>query len=584
MSGSAALICLLLISWSQHVSAKGEIRKFPAGFQFGAATAAYQVEGAWDEDGKGVSIWDVATHMDPSPIEDQSTGDIAADSYHHYNRDVEMAKELGLDFYRFSISWTRILPNGFPSKINQHGINYYNNIINKLLENGIEPLVTMYHWDLPENLQQLGGWTNPLIVTWFHDYAKVLFSKFGDRVKRWITINEPKQICYEGYGSDGKAPFLNATGVGEYICSKNVLLAHAKVYHLYDDTYRKLQNGTIGISISCTWYEPNTDTLDDDQAAFDARQFDWGQYAHPIFSKDGDYPQELKHNVAYKSAEQGFARSRLPELSTKEVAYIRGSSDFFGVNSYTTKMAYRDASLDGMYASPSYMDDMGVALVKDQSWTQAQSSWLQVLPCSQQLAGHPDDERARASPCHPRGPCSITRRTPSLGSGRRLTLRTHTLGKNYVALLKADSEFASNQAHKMVPWGFYKLLIDIKNQYDNPTVVITENGWSTGRGLLDDTRIQYHRSYLNMLLDAIDEGCDIQGYTAWSLMDNFEWKHGYKEKFGLYEVDFQSNDRTRTPRKSAFIYKEIIKARSLDPNYEPDKLPEIAPLTTSQET
>ncbi|XP_063389576.1 myrosinase 1-like [Cydia fagiglandana] len=513
MNGSAALICLLLISWTHHASSKGDIRKFPPGFQFGAATAAYQVEGAWDEDGKGVSIWDVATHMDPSPIEDQSTGDIASDSYHHYKRDVQMAKELGLDFYRFSISWTRILPNGFPNKINTLGINYYNKLINALLDNNIQPLVTMYHWDLPANLQQLGGWTNPLVATWFHDYAKILFKKFGDRVKRWITINEPKQICYEGYGSDGKAPFLNATGVGEYICSKNVLLAHAKVYHLYHDTYRTMQNGTIGISISCTWYEPNTDTLEDDQAAFDARQFDWGQYAHPIFSKEGDYPQELKHNVAYKSAEQGFVRSRLPELSAKEVAYIRGSADFFGVNSYTTKMAYRDASLDGMYATPSYMDDMGVVLVKDQSWTQSQSSWLQ-----------------------------------------------------------------------MVPWGFYKILIDIKNQYDNPTVVITENGWSTGRGLLDDTRIQYLRSYLNMVLDAIDEGCDIQGYTAWSLMDNFEWKHGYKEKFGLYEVDFQSNDRIRTPRKSAFIYKEIIKARALDPNYEPDRLPELAPLTTSQET
>lgn len=183
-------------------------------------------------------------------------------------------KELGLDFYRFSLSWTRILPNGFADKINEAGIDYYNNLINEILKNNIKPFLTIYHWDLPQKLQNLGGWTNPHVVDWFADYANVLFDKFGDRVQYWITINEPKQICYEGYGSDLKAPILNMTGIGDYLCAKNVLLAHAKAYHLYDKFYRKKQNGTIGISISCTWYEPASDTIDDHQAAKDARQFD----------------------------------------------------------------------------------------------------------------------------------------------------------------------------------------------------------------------------------------------------------------------------------------------------------------------
>ncbi|OWR51063.1 seminal fluid protein CSSFP021 [Danaus plexippus plexippus] len=492
--------CILLLMINDPVLSKRSIRKFPKGFKFGASTAAYQIEGGWNEDGKGISIWDVATHMETTPIRDGSNGNIAADSYHLYKKDVEILKELGVDFYRFSVSWTRILPQGFSNYINQAGINYYNNLINELIQNNIVPFLTIYHWDLPQELQKLGGWTNPYIIDVFADYAKILFDHFGDRVKFWITINEPKQICYEGYGSDLKAPLVNMTGIAEYMCAKNVLLAHAKVYRIYDEEYRKKQNGKIGISISCTWYEPASDTIDDHQAALDARQFDWGQYAHPIFSKEGDFPHELKHNVAAKSAEQGYSYSRLPELSASEVAFIRGTSDFFGMNTYTTKMAYRDASVDGMFPVPSYRDDMGSVLVKDPTWPQAQSSWLQE-----------------------------------------------------------------------VPWGFHKLLKEVNKLYDNPPVYITENGWSSSGGLLDEDRIQFLRNYLNALLDALDEGCNIKAYTVWSLIDNFEWLNGYTEKFGLYEVEFSSPDRTRTPRKSAFIYKEIIRSRILDPNFEPEK-------------
>ncbi|CAK1541095.1 unnamed protein product [Leptosia nina] len=418
MSRQFFLLCFLFITRTHGVSPKSRVRSFPKGFVFGASTSSYQIEGGAFDDGKGLSIWDVATHLEPSPITDESTGDVAANSYNLYKRDVEIMKELGLDFYR---------------------------------------------------------------------------------VKYWMTINEPKQICYEGYGSDKKAPLVNMTGVGEYLCAKNVLLAHAKAYHLYDEVYREQQNGTIGISISFSWYEPASESQEDHQAAWDAIQFDWGQYANPIFSKDGDFPTELKKNIAAKSAEQGFRRSRLPELTAAEVLTIRGSSDFLGLNTYTTKLAYRDASLEGMYAVPSYMDDMGSVLVKDPSWPQGESSWLQE-----------------------------------------------------------------------VPWGFYKLLMEVNRLYDNPRIYVTENGWSTAGGLLDEDRIRYLRSYLSALLDAVEAGCNVRGYSVWSMIDNFEWMAGYKEKFGLYEVDFSSSDRTRTPRKSAFIYKEIVRSRSLDPHFEPE--------------
>ncbi|KAG7297323.1 hypothetical protein JYU34_019295 [Plutella xylostella] len=501
------ILCSLVLWVDNGVhSLQKPVRKFPEGFKFGAATAAYQVEGAWNEDGKGPSIWDDLTHTHPSPISDGSTGDVAADTYHLWKSDVELMKQLGLDFYRFSISWSRILPTGFADQINQKGIDYYDNLITELLKNKIEPMVTLYHWDLPSSLQKLGGLANPLIVEWFEQYARVVFDKFGDKVKYWITINEPKQICYEGYGSTAKAPQLNMTGIAEYICAKNVLLSHAKVYHLYDENYRYKQNGQIGISVSCTWYEPASDTIEDHQAAEDARQFDWGQYIHPIFSKTGDFPLSLKNNVRLRSKEQGFLRSRLPVLSSEEIVYIRGSSDFLGINSYTTKLTYRDASLEGMYPVPSYMDDMSAVMVKDASWPQAQSSWLQ-----------------------------------------------------------------------SVPWGFYKILTQVRYLYDNPAVWITENGWSTSGGLIDNDRVKYYRTYLSALLDAVEEGSNIKGYTAWSLFDNFEWMSGYADKFGIFEVDFKDPKRKRTPRKSAHVYKEIIRSRSLDMNYEVDDKTVLAP-------
>lgn len=190
---------------------------------------------------------------------DGSSGDIADDSYHQYVRDVEMMRELGLDYYRFSLSWSRILPTSFPDEDNEAGIEYYNNLINEMLKYNIQPMITLYHWDLPQKLQDLGGWTNPQIASWFSDYARVAFERFGDRVKYWITMNEPREVCYQGYGGGTLAPLYTYPGVADYMCSKNLLMAHATVYHLYDEEFRPSQGGKIFISLSAGWYEPESE-------------------------------------------------------------------------------------------------------------------------------------------------------------------------------------------------------------------------------------------------------------------------------------------------------------------------------------
>merc|ERR1712018_616978 len=202
---------------------------FPEGFLWGAATAAYQIEGGWNEDGKGESIWDVFVHDGQGHIDNDDTGDVACDSYHKYEEDVQLLKAMGMTSYRFSIAWTRILPNGI-GEVNQAGIDYYNNLIDELLANDIEPAVPLYHWDIPQALQdtladpenpESGGWLNPAVADWFEEYAGVCFAAFGDRVKTWITLNEPKETSLQGYGNGAMAPGIVGMGTTAYLAAHN---------------------------------------------------------------------------------------------------------------------------------------------------------------------------------------------------------------------------------------------------------------------------------------------------------------------------------------------------------------------------
>lgn len=352
---------------------------FPNEFLFGVSTAAFQIEGAWNTDGKAESIWDRLVHTNRSFVRDHSNADIAADSYHFYKRDVELVRELGVNIYRFSISWPRILPTGHSNKVNPLGIQYYHNLIDEMIKYNITPMVTIYHWDLPQSLQEIGGWTNPHIVDFFTDYATVLFNEYGSKVKYWVTFNEPMQTCLEGYGGYYRAPALNRHGIADYLCTHNLLKAHAKVYHKYQEEYKTLYGGKIGMALDSNWAEPKSNTTQDARAAELYLQTHVGWYAHPVYSMEGDYPPDLIRLVDEKSRMQNYTRSRLPKFTPEEVKYIQGTADFFGLNHYTTYLLSMATKEVG--AIPSHENDVGIVRVQDSNWpSKSASGWLKVVP------------------------------------------------------------------------------------------------------------------------------------------------------------------------------------------------------------
>lgn len=371
------LVIVLVITFAITIYGNESVEsewKFPEDLIIGASTASYQIEGAWNESGKGESVWDRFTHNKPQYIEDGSTGDVACDSYHKYKEDVAILKDIGFDFYRFSISWTRIFPTGFPNKISAEGIKYYNDLIDELKSKGLEPFVTIYHWDHPQVLEKLGGWTNSLMIDWFTSYARVVIKEFGHKVKFFATLNEPMVFCPEGYGGLTKAPGINLHLYAEYICMHNVLKAHAKVYHMYDEEFRPTQKGKIGIVNPCQYYfskeENDTQTRD---VAF---QYSCGWVSHPIFSKKGDYPQVMRERIDENSKLQGWPSSRLPKFTPDEIKYIRGSSDFFGLNHYTSFIAIPQMRKKGSL----WFNDAGYYRTVNPKWPGAASSWLKVVP------------------------------------------------------------------------------------------------------------------------------------------------------------------------------------------------------------
>ncbi|XP_031768072.2 myrosinase 1-like [Galleria mellonella] len=464
---------------------------FPPGFKFGVATAAYQIEGGWNISDKSHSIWDTYTHEHEMGIADHSTGDVACDSYHLWRRDIELLTELGVDFYRFSISWTRLMPSGYPNRISKDGTKYYNNLIDELLARGIEPIVTLYHWDLPQQLQYLGGWTNPYITDWFAEYARVVFSLFADRVKIWVTINEPVIICDASYSTPIMAPAtLIPDNIGTYICNKNVLIAHAKAYRIYDKEFRPKYHGMVSIVNNIIWVEPVSKEYTDVTNL--ALQNLAGRFTHPVYSKEGGWPPEFEKLIAEISKSQGYHTTRLPAFTKEEVELVKGSYDYFGLNHYTSRRIRKT---------------------------------------------RPDE--------HPQ---------------RNLFLSEPDL--NYIFELDPDWTIGCNGWLALYPEGFRRLLTWIKKEYGDIKILITENGYPTKQTnyLNDEDRIQFYKDYLKQMMLAIyEDGVNVIGYTAWSLIDNFEWMDGYSIKFGLYEVNFTDPQHTRTPRKSAKFYADLIK-------------------------
>ncbi|CAJ1078803.1 lactase-phlorizin hydrolase-like [Xyrichtys novacula] len=348
---------------------------FRKGFVWSTATASYQIEGGWRADGKGLSIWDKFAHT-PLRVFNDDNGDIACDSYHKVDEDVAILKQLRVNHYRFSISWPRVLPDGTTKNINQAGLNYYHRLVDALLAANIQPHITLYHWDLPQALQDIGGWENDTIISKFRDYADLIFDSLGNKVKLWITINEPYNIANVGHGYGAAAPGISfRPGTLPYIVGHNLLKAHAEAWHLYDEKYRATQKGMISITINSDWSEPrNPYKQEDIDAARRVVQFYIGWFAHPVFN--GDYSDMMKTIIRERSLAVGLPKSRLPEFTPEEVKRIKGTYDYFGFNHYTTVLAFPVE-----YHNLQHYDaDRGAGTIADRTWLDSGSSWLKVSP------------------------------------------------------------------------------------------------------------------------------------------------------------------------------------------------------------
>lgn len=446
---------------------------FPPGFIFGTASSAYQYEGAANEGGRGPSTWDTYAHKHPKKILDGSNGGVAVDQYHRYKEDVGIMKYMNTDAYRFSISWSRILPKGkISSGINHEGIKYYNNLINELLANDLLPSVTLFHWDLPQALKDdYGGFLSPHIIHDFQDYAELCFKEFGDRVKHWITFNEPWSY------SMGSEPYMS---------SHYQLFAHAAAVKIYKTNYQVSQNGIIGITLNCHWFVPfSNDTLDH-QAAERALDFMFGWFMQPLTT--GHYPETM----------QSLLGSRLPNFTKEQSKLLIGSFDFIGLNYYTTNYAAHISLPINNTSNTSYYQDTHVNATTERNGTsigpRAASFWLYVYPR-----------------------------------------------------------------------GLRELLLYIKMKYNNPVIYITENGMdefndptlSLEEALMDTYRIDYFYRHLYYILIAIKDGVKVQGYFAWSLLDNFEWNAGYTLRFGINFVDYNDNLK-RYQKLSAHWFRNFL--------------------------
>ncbi|KAG0460239.1 hypothetical protein HPP92_023367 [Vanilla planifolia] len=470
---------------------------FPNGFVFGTASSAYQYEGAVDEDGRGPTIWDKFAHAFGKVL-DFSNADVAVDQYHRFEEDVQLMVDMGMDAYRFSIAWSRIFPNG-SGQINQAGIDHYNKLINALLAKGIKPYVTLFHWDLPQALEdRYNGWLSPQIIQDYATYAEICFKEFGDRVKYWITFNEPHTIAIQGYDVGLQAPghcsillqlFCRGrnSATEPYVVAHNILLSHATAIDIYKRKYKAVQHGSVGMAFDVMWFEPMSDTPRDIAATQRAMDFQFGWLMDPIFF--GDYPISMRERV----------QNRLPKFSAADAALVKGSLDFVGINHYTTYYTkVNSTNLIGVLFNDALADSGSIS-----------------LPF-----------------------------------------------KNF----KPIGERAASLWLYSVPGGMRSLMNYIKEKYDNPPVIITENGMddsnspfiSINKALKDEKRIRYHNNYLGNLSAAIrEDGCDVRGYFVWSLLDNWEWAAGYSSRFGLYFVDYKNNLK-RYPKDSALWFKKLL--------------------------
>ncbi|XP_010542993.1 PREDICTED: beta-glucosidase 33-like [Tarenaya hassleriana] len=464
---------------------------FPDDFIFGTSVSAYQVEGAKKGAGRGMTTWDQFTHMYADKVQNNSDGDMGVDFINRYKEDIQLMKELRTNGFRFSISWTRVLPYGRVSNgVNEKGVQFYNDLINELLDNGIQPAITLFHWESPLALEtEYNGFLSKDIVKDFRDFARFCFQRFGDRVKNWATFNEPSVYSVAGYSKGKKAPGrcspwendLCMTGDSSreaYITAHNQILAHVAAV----DEFRKCdkcEGGKIGIVLVSHWYEPKDPNSEDDKkSARRSLDFQLGWFLDPLTR--GEYPEVMKEDVG----------ERLPKFTPEESKVLKEKCylDFVGLNYYGAFFVTANDKVN--ISKLSYAADLATNFTTEQK----------------------ESPHLKAS---------------SMG------IVVYPLGLRRV--LKHIKDYYNDPE-----------IYIMENGLDE----MDDGQKSLEEALNDKGRKEFLNSHILMMGKAIrfDE-VRVKGYFVWSLMDNFEWDRGYRVRFGLYYVDY-NDDMKRHMRSS----------------------------------
>lgn len=479
---------------------------FPDGFRWGVATAAAQIEGAGHEDGKGDSIWDVLCRQ-KGAIVDGSDIDVACDHYHRMGSDISLMKDLGVGTYRFSVSWSRVMPDGHTP--NPVGIAFYEHLVDALVDAGIRPWLTLYHWDLPQPLQERGGWTSRGTARAFADYARFVYGRLGAKVDTWTTLNEPWCSSFLSYAAGEHAPAH--TDPAEAVSAvHHLLLAHGwAVAAIRESARERGEDPRVGITLNFTTVHAADPQDPGDRDA--ARRIDGVAnrvFLDPLFR--GSYPADVIEDM--RGAGEGC--DILAHVEAGDMDAIRAPLDVLGVNFYNGCMV---------------------------------------------AAPDPDDR----SPLVTTGAGGRPRRSPNVGSERvRYVARDlpHTaMGWEvdpddlYLLLTRLHREYTSTAG----PGG------------TGIPLVITENGAAyedrpDASGFVDDSadRLLYIRDHLGAVHRAIRDGARVEGYLVWSLMDNFEWAWGYTRRFGVVRVDYDTLERT--PKASGLWFGRVARTNTVE--------------------
>jgi len=498
-------------------------RCFPDTFLFGSATAAYQVEGGWNETGRTPSIWDDFCRTKAG----LSCANVADDFLNRYRQDIELMVASGLDSFRFSISWSRVMSWDAHAKkmqANPLGIAFYHALIDELRRNSIVPIVTLYHWDLPSALHhelEPQGWINADIVDHFVEYAVLMFTEFGSKIEFWSTFNEPWTFVTQGYGSGQAAPGLKHSKTNAYTAAHNVLLSHGKSVQLF----RRLKESNvihatarIGIVLNADFSYPLDPNNPEDVAAGERKmQFGLGWFLTPLVS--GKYPDIMRER----------AGDNLPAFTDEEAAVVQGSYDLFMLNHYSSKVV-----------------------------TDCKSKHSKVR-CSKQTPGWERDlgiDETRAP------------------EGARLSSKNE------------DGKYNCNWFTGYSP-GYLETIKWMHAQNPQAEILLTENGWCGNETIENMDQLWYYQTYLGEVHKAVTElQIPIIEYAAWSFVDNYEWG-SFKPRFGLYYVNFtsetgskdgytpKSTDLARIPRIAARWYKKVAESKCLD-GFEIDVDPKYA--------